>query len=222
MEHHKIHKCSNRHLIIVIATNCTVIYTFSYRGGEVYWRLQTIALRAAGDHKWALIAIALTWAYGLLVGVTTGAGDITMMPGVTCVAHLVLHPVFRRFLLAALVIPEILVAIIYTNINKVIRRQQNTIVPEGTQQSVTLKNNLHIAKTFLMVVGVFILCYAPLILLLEISIHVPPASVDGPQFIFIVVFAWVNSAANPIIYALRMTSFRDAMWRSMFGCQATE
>ena len=169
--------------------------------------------------KRAWMTIILVWVFGVAVGIITITGDMSISPGVMCFAHVVLNPERLQFLVCMKSILLITVTIINSRIMKAIRHQQRSIAPE-TQESATLKENLHIAKTFLMVVGVYVVCYIPFVLLQVIALHVPPGSVKGSMIMILGIPTMVNSVANPIIYALRMTSFRTAMRQTMFGCQA--
>ena len=168
--------------------------------------------------KRAWITIILTWVFGVAVSIIALTGEMPISPGLICVLHVMLKPERLRFITCISSILLIIVAIINTKIIKAIQHQQRSIAPE-TQESATLKENLHIAKTFLMVVGVFAVCTIPMLLLLEISIHVPQESLKGPPIMILFTLTLVNNAANPIIYALRMKSFRTAMRQTMFGCK---
>ncbi len=125
------------------------------------------------------------------------------------------------------IITAIALIIIYIYIGMAIFKQLKRISPTpvgNPQQQETslsdLKNTMKAFKTFLLVVGIFVVSFVPVCFLLELKYLGLDVDDGYFQIIFKVanVLRIINSAANPIIYALRMTTFRKAMKRMLCCC----
>ena len=117
---------------------------------------------------------------------------------------------------------------IYIQILIVVRHQLRQVMPSGITPETntspnnlkTLSINLHVVKTFMMVVGIFTVCWIPSFLAMEadyIGLDRQFADVllafGVPQMMLM-----LNSLCNPVIYALKYGAFKAALKR-LFKCK---
>ena len=117
---------------------------------------------------------------------------------------------------------------IYLRIMRALRHQLNQITPLelSADSSIAdnlraLKINLQVIKSFLVIVGFFILCWIPSFLAIESDFVGLPQQVTDALVLFKIpqMAVLFNSFFNPIIYALKMKAFRDPMMR-VLRCKA--
>ena len=80
---------------------------------------------------------------------------------------------------------------------------------------------MHLLKAFVIVVGIFAMTWLPYCLVAEVSMQLEEEYIYGPTFIAIykavTYLLYVNSAANPVIYSLRIPSFRHGVKALLCG-----
>ena len=161
-----------------------------------------------------LVVLTLTWVYAMtFASLAVGQGTI-FAEDIPCIVYVNATPTCRRAILIAILVTLAIISYVYLLILQVIKKQhQRTAALEYplTEAQSEIQRHIHLSKTFLMVVGIFGACWLPLACLLEVSIHVSASDLDGPLLVLIQVLVYLNSAANPIVYALRMSAFRVAM-----------
>ncbi|CAL4146541.1 unnamed protein product [Meganyctiphanes norvegica] len=78
-----------------------------------------------------------------------------------------------------------------------------------------------ITVTLIIVFACFLLCWSPYIFYANLKIYVGYEAVPDILNPIAYLFGYMNSACNPIIYALRIPSFRKAFEETIFGCMKT-
>ncbi|KAG9347466.1 hypothetical protein JZ751_005033, partial [Albula glossodonta] len=122
-------------------------------------------------------------------------------------------------------IPSLIIFCIYLKIYKVAISQAQSIQDSAQQfrvegENVSRQRERKGAKTLAIVVGVFLICWAPFFLcnIIDpyIGYSIPPVLVDA-----LVWFGYMNSAFNPIIYAFFYSWFRKALKILIFATPFT-
>ena len=165
--------------------------------------------------------ITITWICGIVSAliVFMGGGEFTTEQPCQGLNQVTVS--YCKLALAILVIPLIIIAIIHCLVLVAVRKQLNKISPEtGALSGVTadLKRHLHVIKTFFIIVGIFVICWAPFFYRLGISPNFDTGSLEGPSRLVTSMMIILNSAANPFIYALRMKAFRGPMKSILCFC----
>ncbi|XP_035277245.1 trace amine-associated receptor 1-like [Anguilla anguilla] len=118
-------------------------------------------------------------------------------------------------------IPGLIILSIYLKIYVVARGQARAIKDMAQQfqvegENVSRQRERKGAKTLAIVVGVFLICWAPFFLcnIIDpfIGYSIPPVLIDA-----LVWFGYLNSALNPVVYAFFYTWFRKALKLIIFG-----
>ncbi|XP_033114008.1 beta-2 adrenergic receptor-like [Anneissia japonica] len=109
----------------------------------------------------------------------------------------------------------VLTFIIYLVIILVVRRH-DTKIRQSANRSERKKRKQHVEmiKTFTLVAGIFIICYIPYIIILEISLATFSLGLFK-SLIILDTFIPLNSAANMFIYWWRIPEFRMAYMRAL-------
>ena len=118
----------------------------------------------------------------------------------------------------------VILIIVYAIIAKEALKQQRRIAAlESTSESghADFFRKMRTLKTFAIVVGVCVICYMPFLLTMIIMSTDPENTTSNPGLIIAFrigsITMAVNSAANPVIYVLRMKSFKAAL-KNIIGC----
>ena len=164
------------------------------------------------------VMTCLTWVYGATASSVVNS-NLTFGPQTPCVIYILASTSHRRLLLSLLFIFLLSITTIYTFIMRAIKHQHRSVASQNQSEGANseMKQNLRVLKAFTLVVGIFCMCWIPFMCLLEVSVHTDARSLQGPAFVLFPLLVFTNSAANPFIYAHRMTPFRLAMKRIVCG-----
>ena len=146
----------------------------------------------------ALLMIAGVWSYAFIVAVLSPIYDMTRN----------LSPVkwYSHFLLGCgFLLPLFIMIIMYVRIFYVARRQARRI-------GRNLASDIKAAKTIAIVVGAFILCWGPFIVLVE-GFALDPDFTKPQVTQAMKWLAYLNSCLNPLIYTCFNRAYRCAVYR---------
>lgn len=180
------------------------------------------------DDKTALNILLLSWMFPMILGVLpligwNGKDKYENKCIVTTMMDFKLTVLCFSYIFAHCIAMIVLYALIYSSIKK--RELKRRSMSIQASLAFCLQASLHkprkteikIAKTFVWVIGAFIVCYAPL----NINFLVVAVTRNGKFFqtnnllrvyhVFSICIAHFNSAVNPFIYAYKVKHMRDKM-----------
>ncbi|KAK3726750.1 hypothetical protein QZH41_001538 [Actinostola sp. cb2023] len=182
--------------------------------------------------KVCLILITIVWSYSILWGLlslvnwTTGGTDtnwVYVSPNTGELQCGKGDPVYyTSTLVCAILLPLVIVIVTYTSIFKIALAQSKALAshdPNKRGHKRSLRE-LKATKTIAIVIGAFVVCWLPFIIIVFISMWCPhdcfKSFVKYPEFSlairipFVFVLPILNSSVNPIIYGLYNKEFQDA------------
>ena len=157
----------------------------------------------------------MTWFWGMINGIPLFTDILIWKPGQACWVIFVLPDYYLHIFLAQLLFCAMILIIVYTIIFCTIYQHkfQNEVQQTSNVESTTCSvGDLHMLKAFVILVGIFAITCLPFCFVAEASMQLEEDFVQGPKFITIYkvvsFLIYLNSAANPVIYSLRIPSFR--------------
>ena len=111
---------------------------------------------------------------------------------------------------------------IYKSKKKDIRAQhyQGNETAEENQRLKAFLRELKYAKVICLTVGIYTLCMAPIILINTLKVFVPFLDVKSTGFRVMLLFLYLCPALNPLVYGLKMSSYRKEFKRYL-PCKVT-
>ncbi|CAH1785759.1 unnamed protein product [Owenia fusiformis] len=172
-------------------------------------------------HKRAGIYICIIWVYCIIVSSGNFVGDIIKFgPGDICRSNMVMDPKFALFLKCNLgasflvsTIAHIVVAMFATHQRA---RVASELAAFNNNLAVAYKKQNRITKTMSLIVGMFILCWLPWVLLSLVKFKRPEPKWYKHLFYFTVEISIANSLINPWIYAFQLKLWKKAMRNVLF------
>ena len=148
--------------------------------------------RAYLTRRKAILMIATAWLYALFMTVLSKR-VIPEMPRKA-------YPVILVTL--AFLIPLAVIIVAYCRIFYTVKKS-----PSSTQ---ILRNNWKVARMILIVTGIFVLCWAPFIIIIVLVHFCKNCTVTGKTVTFVKLMHYMNSGINPFIYGYLNRHFSAA------------
>ncbi len=173
-----------------------------------------------------MIVIAATWMFGAANALPNFVGANMWRPGMTCLVLYVMPDAYLHVIISEIFLFTVIIIVLYTLILRAIRQHQlrikvhkNAGASSAEPAEASLIDNIRLIKAFAIVVGIFALCWLPSSILVEVAIPLSEEAIRNPKFLLaykaILSLVYVNSAANPIIYAVRIPAFRNAFKQTL-------
>uniref|UniRef100_A0A7M5TR23 G-protein coupled receptors family 1 profile domain-containing protein n=2 Tax=Clytia hemisphaerica TaxID=252671 RepID=A0A7M5TR23_9CNID len=104
---------------------------------------------------------------------------------------------------------------IYKSKKKDIRahNHQENKTAEDNQRLKAFLRELKYAKVICLTVGIYTLCMAPIIIINTLKVFVPFLNVKSTGFRVMLLFLYLCPALNPLVYGLKMSSYRKEFKR---------
>lgn len=165
--------------------------------------------------------IAFVWVFSTIFGFIPYMGWRTVIPpsdpsGLYCQVPLNLARGYIIFVCVAGLFPSIFVLAAYAKIFQTacyhelrIAAAINSVLHNQSDLKLNMIKETKAAKMVALVLGAFIFTWAPLFVIMIVDIAMMKHSVNSYIYAGGVIFATLNSALNPIIYASMNSEFRD-------------
>uniref|UniRef100_A0A8C1YGL5 Adenosine receptor A1 n=1 Tax=Cyprinus carpio TaxID=7962 RepID=A0A8C1YGL5_CYPCA len=167
----------------------------------------------------AWVAVGLCWLISFLTGLVPMAGwhlsppgNVSMTP-IKCQFTKVMrmdYMVYFNFFVWV-VVPLIIMIGLYAEIFRVICRQLNRRAEATCDSSKYYRKELKLAKSLVLVLFLFALCWLPLHIMNCIVFYCPTCNVPKIAVYVGIFMSHVNSALNPLVYAFRIQRFHDTL-----------
>ncbi|XP_064630785.1 octopamine receptor Oamb-like [Lineus longissimus] len=157
------------------------------------------------------IIISGIWAFSILTALCMFAGRTEWKIEI-CNYQVIYMWGYKIYALLYMASMSIIQVILYTQLVIISQRQIKRIAAMGGQNQAipgNIKTNNKSIKMFATVVGLFIMCWLPLIIVMAIYLIKPEVS-RRTEFVVTYAIACLSSALNPMIYACRNTQMRRA------------
>ncbi|ESP05289.1 hypothetical protein LOTGIDRAFT_152120 [Lottia gigantea] len=164
-------------------------------------------------NKVSMIMVSvITWLLTMMIGLLPAFGWQHPQPSqYTCGFMKILTIGYFQLLLVVYLGPFFVLLIIYLRIFKEAHR--HAVVINSTAPKAQTNNTNHSLKTVFIVVGTYILCWAPMgivvILHVEDALEGYTLLEKGNLIVYATAFAYTNSLLNPIIYAIKIPRIRN-------------
>lgn len=173
--------------------------------------------------------IAFVWIFSTVFGFIPFMGWRTVVKpkpgsGLFCQVPLNLAPGYIITVCVVGFLPSIFVLVAYLKIFQTaylhevrIAAAINSVLRNQTELKLNMIKEMKAAKMVALVLGAFIISWAPLYIIMIVDIAMKNA-VNSYIYAGGVIFATLNSALNPVIYASMNSEFRDT-FRALIQCQ---
>lgn len=173
--------------------------------------------------------IAFVWIFSTVFGFIPFMGWRTVVKpkpgsGLFCQVPLNLAPSYIITVCVVGFLPSIFVLVAYLKIFQTaylhevrIAAAINSVLRNQTELKLNMIKEMKAAKMVALVLGAFIISWAPLYIIMIVDIAMKNA-VNSYIYAGGVIFATLNSALNPVIYASMNSEFRDT-FRALIQCQ---
>lgn len=173
--------------------------------------------------------IAFVWIFSTVFGFIPFMGWRTVVKpkpgsGLFCQVPLNLAPGYIMTVCVVGFLPSIFVLVAYLKIFQTaylhevrIAAAINSVLRNQTELKLNMIKEMKAAKMVALVLGAFIISWAPLYIIMIVDIAMKNA-VNSYIYAGGVIFATLNSALNPVIYASMNSEFRDT-FRALIQCQ---
>lgn len=173
--------------------------------------------------------IAFVWIFSTVFGFIPFMGWRTVVKpkpgsGLFCQVPLNLAPGYIITVCVVGFLPSIFVLVAYLKIFQTaylhevrIAAAINSVLRNQTELKLNMIKEMKAAKMVALVLGAFIISWAPLYIIMIVDIAMKNA-VNSYIYAGGVIFATLNSALNPVIYASMHSEFRDT-FRALIQCQ---
>lgn len=173
--------------------------------------------------------IAFVWIFSTVFGFIPFMGWRTVVKpkpgsGLFCQVPLNLAPGYIITVCVVGFLPSIFVLVAYLKIFQTaylhevrIAAAINSVLRNQTELKLNMIKEMKAAKMVALVLGAFIISWAPLYIIMIVDIAMKNA-VNSYIYAGGVIFATLNSALNPVIYACMNSEFRDT-FRALIQCQ---
>lgn len=173
--------------------------------------------------------IAFVWIFSTVFGFIPFMGWRTVVKpkpgsGLFCQVPLNLAPGYIITVCVVGFLPSIFVLVAYLKILQTaylhevrIAAAINSVLRNQTELKLNMIKEMKAAKMVALVLGAFIISWAPLYIIMIVDIAMKNA-VNSYIYAGGVIFATLNSALNPVIYASMNSEFRDT-FRALIQCQ---
>lgn len=176
----------------------------------------------------ARLIILLTWFLAFLLSSVPLIGFQIQMRNINfcffaCVVDIALLVYFTFF--GCALIPLLVMFFIYAHIFITVRRQVRRIaaiqsaLEVQTKQNSALRREAKKATSIFLLIFLFVLCWMPLHILNCLQQFCPQCRVPLPLILTGIILSHANSVINPLLYAYRMKSFRQAFKGMFLGCR---
>ncbi|KAM9466938.1 adenosine receptor A2a-like [Clarias gariepinus] len=139
----------------------------------------------------------------------------------SCVVDIALLVYFNFF--GCVLIPLLVMFFVYAHIFITVRRQVRRIaalhsaLEVQARQTSAMRREAKKATSIFLLIFLFVLCWMPIHITNCLQQFCPQCAVPLPVILTAVILSHANSAINPLLYAYRMKSFRQA-FKGMFLC----
>ena len=187
-----------------------------------YWYIQVFQFffRSKSSSTLSQIAIIIVWLHSLVMGsiiVTT----FSWTEGQTsCTLHGILLPEVGVFMFTAqFILPTIIIIFFYSMMfhrikHSAIRINRISVVQIAfDQRTRNIQKNIRIAKTLIIIVSLFLLCWSPFCTLMLVwNLSGSTIGSKSPGYVVTLMMGILNSCFNPIVYGWRIEEFRQAYY----------
>ncbi|XP_034164177.1 adenosine receptor A2a-like [Pangasianodon hypophthalmus] len=174
----------------------------------------------------ARLVILLTWFLAFLLSTVPLLGFQKRSSQInycffSCVVDIALMVYFNFF--GCALIPLLAMFFIYVHIFLTVRRQVRRIaalrcaLETQARQNSAMRREAKKATSILLLIFLFVLCWMPMHIMNCLQQFCPQCSVPVPLILTAIILSHANSAINPVLYAYKMKSFRQA-FKDMFLC----
>ncbi|XP_037397854.1 adenosine receptor A1-like [Pygocentrus nattereri] len=178
----------------------------------------------------ARLVILLTWLLAFLVGSVPlmgwhGRSDEMNYCSFACVVDMAYMVYFNFF--GCVLVPLVTMFIIYTHIFVTVRRHvrrtaaMQTALELQARQNTGMRDEARKATSIFVLVFVFALCWIPLYTVNCVHLFCPHCKIPLPLSLITIILSHANSAINPLLYAYKLKSFRDAFKAIFLCCRMT-
>jgi len=185
------------------------------------------------SNKKLKIAVAMSWLFGFIVWIPSGVTNVYSEKTKGCDSSWEVSwgPVFDCFLWLILVaiVPTVTVTVLYGRVVFLLWVKKNNV--NDVAQRSLIKSRKKITKTAIILTVVLVICWTPNLIYFVVVTFVSEDSTNPnkdlkkvspifyPTSLALIVF---NSSANPFIYALQDTRFRECMKNILCGRSGTD
>uniref|UniRef100_A0A8C4QIW9 Adenosine receptor B1a n=1 Tax=Eptatretus burgeri TaxID=7764 RepID=A0A8C4QIW9_EPTBU len=166
----------------------------------------------------AIIIIVITWLISLLIGLVPALGWNKGPPeGGLCLFVPIIdmsYMVYFNFF-GCVLFPLLIMFVIYGRIFAQVRWQLRRMSSKQRLKAVT--KDVKTAISLFLVLFLFTVCWVPLHIINCLILLCPICPIPLPILSTAIILSHANSAVNPIFYALRMRSFRQAFINILLG-----
>uniref|UniRef100_A0A8D2Q041 Adenosine receptor A3 n=1 Tax=Varanus komodoensis TaxID=61221 RepID=A0A8D2Q041_VARKO len=159
------------------------------------------------------VILAAIWLLSLLMGFVPmfGFAAESSNKNVTCKFIKVMKMEYMIYLsfFAGTLFPLILMCVLYAKIFCIIRTKLKHCSVNVTRQRVFYRHELKTAKSLVLVLFLFAVCWLPMCII-NCIIHFYSKNIPKPVIYTGILLSHSNSVMNPIIYAFRIKKFREA------------
>ncbi|KAG8143617.1 hypothetical protein E2320_000820 [Naja naja] len=168
----------------------------------------------------SLLAIAACWLLSILIGLVPLMGwHHPLPPSRECLFNSVItnaYMVYFNFMMCMLA-PLMVMLMLYGRIFLEIRRQIRKVaegevnISAQRRRRIIARKEMRTATSLFIILFFFILCWLPLHVLNTIMLLCPTCCIPTQLTLATIILSHANSAINPVVYVLRVRSFRDAL-----------
>lgn len=226
LPHNNLYLCNTIVYILITLTQCSVFSLLVIAIERYVAILLPFHYQRLLKPRNARLVILLTWFLAFLlssvplIGIPKRSRHINYC-FFACVVDIAFLVYFNFF--AGVLIPLLVMFFIYAHIFITVRRQVRRIaalhsaLEVQARQNSAMRREAKKATSIFLLIFLFVLCWMPMHIMNCLQQFCPHCRVPLPLILTAVIFSHANSAINPLLYAYRMKSFRQA-FKGMFLC----
>ncbi|KAK7893276.1 hypothetical protein WMY93_022428 [Mugilogobius chulae] len=222
--HHDMPLCLLMLSVLIVLTQSSVLSLLAVAAERYMAILLPFQYQRLMSPRAARLALLLTWSLAVLSGCVPVI-DWQTPPGnsMYCIFTCVVHMSFMVYcnFFCFLLVPLIAMFIIYARIFLIVRGQLRRMAQARTCPSALehkTPGEMHKATSLFLLLFLFTVCWMPIHLINCVLFFCPTCNVPMSITLVAILLSHANSALNPLLYAYRMRSFRQALIE-MFRCK---
>uniref|UniRef100_A0A8C5PMF7 G-protein coupled receptors family 1 profile domain-containing protein n=1 Tax=Leptobrachium leishanense TaxID=445787 RepID=A0A8C5PMF7_9ANUR len=224
---HKLRLCLLMLSILIMLTMTSTFSLLAVAVDRYIAILHPLRYKSIMTHSNSLVMIVVAWISSFLGGLmpvmgwykATSPTGHCLFTQVVDMTYIVYFFAFTFFLL-----PLVVMFVIYAKIYMEVRKQLR-VMAKGTQpgnaggkNEVSLKKEMKTATSLFTIIFFFVLCWAPLHIINCVILFCPDCFIPLLILQISIVLTHANSAVNPILYAYKLKTFRNA-FKAIFMCR---